>query len=98
MRRFIQTLILCSLSTAAASALADAKQAGKCHFADPGRVKQHATEHIKYPSKGKDLKQTCKKEWPDEFSKAEWACIDASIKDDREYTSGAEVLKAFGID
>jgi hypothetical protein len=71
---------------------------GKCRFADPGRVKKHATEHIKYPSKGKDLKQTCKKEWPDEFSKAEWTCIDGSLEDDREYKSGAEVLKAFGVE
>ena len=60
-------------------------------------MKQHATEHIKYPAKGKDIKQTCKMEWPDEFSKEEWACIDASVKDDQEYKSAGEMLQALGV-
>ena len=71
---------------------------GKCTFANVERVKSHASEHIKYPTKGKDIKEVCKKEWPDEFTKEEWACIDASVKDDKEYKSAAEVLKAFGVE
>lgn len=70
---------------------------GKCTFAKSD-VKKHATEHMKYPAKGSVIKQTCKKEWPDEFSKEEWACIDASIKDDQEYKSPSEVLKAIGAE
>jgi hypothetical protein len=86
-----------SATTAATAAAATDMKPGKCTFADVERVKKHATEHIKYPAKGKDIKLACKKEWPDEFSKAEWACIDASVKDDQEYQSGAELLGAFGV-
>ncbi len=92
--RKLTTLVAIILTVSIAAA--DQKP-GQCTFADPARVKQHATEHIKYPAKGKDIKLACKKEWPDEFSKAEWACIDASVKDDKEYASGAELLAAFGV-
>jgi hypothetical protein len=71
---------------------------GKCTFANVERVKSHAGEHIKYPAKGKDIKEACKKEWPDEFSKEEWGCIDASVKDDKEYKNAAELLKAVGVE
>jgi hypothetical protein len=70
---------------------------GKCTFAKAD-VKKHASEHIKYPAKGSAIKQACKKEWPEEFSKEEWACIDASIKDGLEYKSANEVLKAIGAE
>lgn len=92
--RMISTLFALALTTSIAGA---DQTPGHCTFADPARVKQHATEHIKYPAKGKDIKLACKKEWPDEFSKAEWACIDASVKDEKEYASGGELLAAFGV-
>jgi len=75
-----------------------AMKPGKCTFAKVDQVKKHATEHIKYPAKGKDIKQACKKELPDEFSKAEWACMDSSVKDDQEYKNAGELLKAIGVE
>jgi hypothetical protein len=92
--RLIPSFLALALTTSIAGA--DMKP-GHCTFSDVTRVKQHATEHIKYPAKGKDIKLACKKEWPDEFSKAEWACIDASVKDDKDYASGGELLAAFGV-
>ena len=95
MRRFAALFLMLSISTAFA---ADKMKPGKCTFANVERVKSHAAQHIKYPAKGKDVKVACKKEWPDEFSKEEWACIDASIADDKEYKSCAELLKAIGME
>ena len=92
-RILISATMVFAVATAYA---ADTKMTpGKCTFAKSD-VKKHASEHIKYPAKGAAIKQACKKEWPDEFSKDEWACIDASIKDDQEYKSPSEVLKAIG--
>ena len=71
--------------------------AGKCTFANAERLKAHTSEHMKFPAKGKAVKAACKKEWPDEFSAAEWACIEASIKDDATFKSQAEVLSALGV-
>ena len=98
----VMALGLAAVSTAHAGDKPAGKKAaamtpGKCTFAKSD-VKKHASEHVTYPAKGSAIKQTCKKEWPDEFSKAEWACIDASIKDDQEYQSPSEVLKAIGAE
>jgi hypothetical protein len=70
---------------------------GKCTFKDTTAMKKHAGEHIKFPAKGAAVKAACKKEWPDEFTKEEWACFDASVKDDQEYKSADDVLKAVGV-
>jgi len=79
-------------------AMSAASVAAECKFSNLERVKKHATAHLKYPSSGKEIKLACKKEWPDEFSKEEWACLDSSIKDDTTYKSSAEVLKAVGVE
>jgi hypothetical protein len=98
MNRIARGLLLMALVAVAPRAFAgDKMKPGKCTFAKMDRVKAHAGDHIKYPAKGKDIKDACKKEWPDEFSKDEWACIDASIKDDKEYKSAGEVLEAIGV-
>ncbi|HKA90548.1 MAG TPA: hypothetical protein VKE22_22955 [Haliangiales bacterium] len=90
--------LVLGLVLAAAPAFAGEKmKPGKCTFSNVERVKAHAGEHVKYPAKGKAIKDTCKKEWPDEFTKDEWACIDASIKEDKEYKSSAELLDALGV-
>ena len=102
MTRFVRGMLFLVFVMGARGAFAGDKKTdmkpGKCTFANVERVKSHASEHIKYPAKGKDIKEVCKKEWPDEFTKEEWACIDASVKDDKEYKSAAEVLKAFGVE
>src|SRR5438045_895202 len=103
MKRLLEAAVLALALGALATAHADEKKApaaemkpGKCTFANQAQLKKHATEHITYPAKGSAIKQACKKELPDEFTKAEWACFDASVKDDQEYKSAGEVLKAVG--
>jgi len=102
MTRFVRGMLFVVFVMGVPNAFAGDKKAemkpGKCTFASVERVKTHASQHIKYPAKGKDIKAVCKKEWPDEFSKEEWACIDASVKDDKDYKSAAEVLKALGTE
>ncbi len=95
----LMALALAAVATAYADKPADKKAMapGKCTFANVAEVKKHASEHVKYPAKGAAIKQTCKKELPDEFTKEEWACIDASLKDDQEYKAPADVLKAVGV-
>jgi hypothetical protein len=80
------------LCLASASVRADKS----CKFSDVNRLKDHVTKHITYPVKGKDLKEACKKEWPDEFTKADRACAEAKLKDATEYKSAAEVLQTLG--
>ena len=88
--------ILFFVSTIAVAAAAFAK--GECKFSDVAKLKDHVSTHIKYPAKGKDIKQACKKEIPDEFTKAERACTASKIKDTTEYKDAAEVLKALGVE
>jgi hypothetical protein len=95
MKRILGSLVVALALGSLAVAHAEMKP-GKCTFAKPAQVKKHATEHVTYPAKGAAIKQACKKELPDEFTKDEWACIDASLKDDQEYKSAGEVLKAVG--
>ena len=71
---------------------------GECKFSDVAKLKDHVSTHIKYPAKGKDIKQACKKEIPDEFTKAERACAASKIKDGTEYKDAGEVLKALGVE
>jgi hypothetical protein len=102
MKRMLASMALALGLMAMATAHADEKKAapmtpGKCTFANAAQVKKHASDHVTYPAKGAAIKQACKKELPDEFTKAEWACIDASLKDDQEYKSSADVLKAVGV-
>lgn len=73
------------------------EKGGKCHLSDVKRARAHVHKHLKFPSAGKEIKQACKKEWPDEFSKEEWACFDGAIQDDHEYKDPKEVLAALGL-
>ncbi len=70
---------------------------GVCKFSDTAKFKDHVTNHIKYPAKGKDVKEACKKDIPDEFTKEEHACVEGKLKDDTEYKNAGEVLKAVGV-
>jgi len=98
MNRIMRGLVVMAVLAAAPTAFAaDKMKPGKCTFSNVARVKAHAGEHIKFPAKGKEVKEACKKEWPDEFTKDEWACIDASIQDDKEYKNAGELLAAVGV-
>ena len=91
-------LALSLVALGAKPASAGEQKPGKCSFSKPERIKKHATDHLKLPANGKVIKASCKKEWPDEFTKAEWACFDKSIEDGREYKTPAELLAAVGVE
>ena len=74
-----------------------AKGGGGCVFANPQVLEDHLNKHVTYPTTGKALKATCKKEWPDEFSKEENACAEKHIKNGAKFASAADVKKALGI-
>ena len=87
-----------SLGLAIASGDALAKGAATaCKFSDAKKLSEHLDKHISYPAKGKDIKAACQKELPDEFTKAERACVTTKLKDDQEYKSAEDVRKALGV-
>ena len=92
MKRVLAVLLL----TVPLFALAGPKPAA-CKFADVAKLKDHVKTHITYPATGKAVKEACKKEIPDEFSKDEQACVESKIKDKTEYKTPDDVLKALGI-
>ncbi len=94
MKNSIRTLFF--VATLAFASAAFAK--GACKFSDAAKLKEHVSNHITYPAKGKDIKMACKKEMPDEFTKAERACAESKIKDKTEYKNADEVLKALGVE
>ena len=75
----------------------ETKAAAMCAWSDEGQLKMHLDTHVKYPVSGKMLKQACKKEAPNEFTKDEWTCFDNKLTDDRSYQSVSEVMMALGM-
>ena len=72
--------------------------AGKaCKFSDEAKLKDHLKTHVTYPATGQEIRDACKKEMPDEFSKEEHACVDGKIKPDAKFKSADEVLKVIGV-
>jgi hypothetical protein len=50
-----------------------------------------------FPATGKAIKDSCKKEMPDEFSKEQRAYIDSKLKGDTTYNNPEEVLSALNL-
>ena len=99
MKKSVVSVVLCLGFIAAGGWVFAAKTDAKsCQFSDVGKLKEHVGKHISYPAKGKAIKQACKKEMPDEFTKAERACVEKKIKNNVEYKSSADVLKALGVE
>ena len=94
-KTLVSGLLFIGLQLAAAGAYA--AEGGACKFSDADKLKAHLETHVKYPIKGEDLKAACVKEMPDEFTKAERACVGKKLKDNLEYKSAAEVYKALGV-
>jgi hypothetical protein len=92
MKRFVAVLALAVPLVALA-----ADTQGTCKFSDLPKLKEHVTHHIKYPASGKDVKEACKKELPDELSKEERACLEAKVKDTSMFKTPDEVLKMLGV-
>jgi hypothetical protein len=53
--------------------------------------------HVKFPATGKVIKESCKTEMPDEFSKEQRAYLDSKLKDDTIYKNPAEVISALKL-
>lgn len=89
-----KSLLLSALVLLSANAFAANKG---CPFSDVAKLDEHLNSHVKYPITGKDLKAVCKREWADEFTKAENDCADSKLKDGAKYNNAAAVKKALGL-
>src|ERR1700732_3857248 len=67
------------------------------NWGDQTNLKEHLLKHVTFPATGKVIKETCKKEFPDEFSKEQGAYLDAALKNDTTYNNSAEVMSALGL-
>ena len=66
-------------------------------WGDQTNLKEHLLSHITYPATGKVIKETCKKEIPDEFTDEQRVYLDAALKDDATFNSAAEVMTALKL-
>ena len=66
-------------------------------WGDTAVLKTHLNDHVKFPATGKVIKESCKKEMPDEFAKQQYAYLDSKLKDDTTYKSPEEVLSAMNL-
>jgi hypothetical protein len=67
------------------------------NWGDQTNLKEHLLKHVTFPTTGKIIKETCKNELPDEFSKEQRAYLDASLKDNTTYNNSAEVMSALNL-
>jgi hypothetical protein len=66
-------------------------------WGDQTNLKEHLLKHVTFPATGKVIKETCKNEIPDEFSKEQRAYLEAALKDDTTYNNSAEVMSALNL-
>ncbi len=66
-------------------------------WGDQTNLKEHLLKHVTFPTTGKVIKEGCKKEFPDEFSKEQGAYLDAALKNDTTYNNSAEVMSALNL-
>ncbi len=66
-------------------------------WGDTTALKEHLDSHVKFPTTGKVIKESCKNEMPDEFDKAQRAYLDSKLNDDTTYKNMAEVLSALNL-
>ncbi|MEQ1877188.1 MAG: hypothetical protein ABL958_11110 [Bdellovibrionia bacterium] len=104
MKLFVYAVTLIAMSLFAANSFAKPKASANkqaktdtCHFSNMKQLEDHLANHITFPATGKDIKAACKKEWPDEFTAEESACVDSKLQDGVTYTKAEEVKKALGI-
>jgi hypothetical protein len=66
-------------------------------WGDQTNLKEHLFKHVAFPATGKVIKETCKNEIPDEFSKEQRAYLKAALKDDATYNNAAEAMLALDL-
>ena len=71
--------------------------AAEFEWGDTTALKAHLDNHVTFPATGKAIKDSCKEEMPDEFSKEQRAYFDSKLKDDITYKNPEEVLSALSL-
>ena len=66
-------------------------------WGDETNLKEHLLKHVTFPTTGKIIKETCQKEFPDEFTKEQGAYLDAALKNDTTYNNAVEVMSALNL-
>jgi hypothetical protein len=66
-------------------------------WGDQTNLKEHLLKHVTFPATGKVIKETCKNEFPDEFSQEQRAYLGVALKDDTTYNNSAEVMSALNL-
>jgi len=95
----MKTRILVSLVALFAISLSgvSVSYAADFDWGDTAALKEHLDNHVKFPATGKGIKESCKTEMPDEFSKEQRAYLDSKLKDDTTYKNPGEVLSALNL-
>lgn len=68
-----------------------------CAWSDEAKMKEHFMKHVTYPTTGAKIKETCKKEMPNEFTAAEQACFNGKIADKAAFKNVGEVFAALNV-
>ena len=71
--------------------------AAEFEWGDTAAMKEHLDTHVKFPATGKVIKESCKEELPDEFSKQQRSYLESKLTDDTTYKKPAEVLAALNL-
>ena len=69
----------------------------KFECGDTAALKDISLSHVKFPATGKVIKESCKEELPDEFSKQQRSYLESKLTDDTTYNNPAEVLAALNL-
>jgi hypothetical protein len=93
----MRTRILVSLIAALLTVGLSVSYAAEFEWGDPAALKGHLDNHVKFPATGKVIKESCKTEMPDEFSKEQRAYFDSKLKDDTIYKNPEEVISALKL-
>ena len=75
----------------------DAPAVKEFKWGDQSALKEHLDKHVTFPATGKVIKETCKAEWPDEFTQEQRAYLDAKLRDDATYKNPEEVMSALNV-
>jgi hypothetical protein len=71
--------------------------AAEFEWGDTAALKEHLETHVKFPASGKVIKESCKEELPDEFSKQQRAYLESRLGDETTYKDPAAVLAALNL-
>jgi hypothetical protein len=71
--------------------------AAEFKWGDTAALTAHLENHVKFPATGKVIKESCKEEMPDEFSKKQRSYLDSKLKDGKIYKDVAEVLSDLNL-